>query len=338
MSSEPPSRLVDVAALAGVHVSTASRVLNSRDQANVRDETRQRILAAAKTLRYRPNAIARGLKTNTTTTIGLLVRSLRSPVMVEMARAAAARAWERGYVVVIAEDDGVITEQAWERLVHEGRIDGMLVASASTGGPILDFVNETSLPYVFVDHVHPGSGRNVSMRETDAGRIAAEHLIGLGHQRLAHLAGPPSFDSTRRRAEAFRIAAAAAGLPEPVEVTADFTEVDAARQARVLLTHATQPTAVFASALPHVIGIVAVARELGLRIPEDLSVITYDDDPLLDFLGTPITSIRMPMAELGRVATDALIAQINGEPPCDIEVSIQPAIVPRASTASPKGA
>jgi LacI family transcriptional regulator len=335
MPSEQPPRLVDVAARAGVHVSTASRVLNGREEANVRDETRDRILSAAAELRYRPNALARGLKTSSTTTIGLLLRTLESPVMAEMARAASARAWERGYVVVMAEDDGVITERAWERIVDEGRIDGLLVASAATGGPILDLLDGSRLPYVFVDHVHPGSGRNISLREADAGRIAAEHLIGLGHRRLAQLSGPPRFDSARRRSQAFHSAVLAAGLPEPLEVTSDFSADDAQREARALLADQPRPTGVFASSLSHAIGFLSAARETGLAIPQDVSVIAYDDHPLLDFLSPGVTSIRMPMGELGRVATDALIAQIDGDAPLDVEIATQPAIVPRSSTAPP---
>lgn len=335
MPSQKSPRLVDVAARAGVHVSTASRVLNGREEANVREETRERILLAASELRYRPNAIARGLKTSSTTTIGLLVRSLGNPVMAEMARAAAARAWERGYVVVIAEDDGVVTERAWERLVDEGRIDGLLVASASTGGPILDFVNDSRLPYVFVDHVHPGSGRNISMREADAGRIAAEHLIGLGHRRLAQLSGPATFDSARRRSQAFAACALAAGCSEPLEVVTDFHADEARLGAMALLSDRPRPTGVFASSLSHVLGLMAAVRDLHLRVPDDVSVIAYDDDPLLDVLRPPVTSIRMPLADLGRTAADALIAQISGEPPRDVEIAVQPSIVPRSSTASP---
>lgn len=337
MSIPPPPRLVDVAKRAGVHVSTASRVLSGSVAANVREDTRRRIQTAAAELRYRPNALARGLKTSTTTTLGLLVRSLSNPVMADMARAAAARAWELGYIVVIAEDDGVITERAWERLVSEGRIDGMLVASASIGGPILDFVDQASLPHVFVDHVHPGSGRNVAMREADAGRMAAEHLIALGHHHLGQITGPPAFDSDRRRAEAFREAVVAAGRPAPLRWVADYTEASASEAATAIFSAKHRPTAVFVSALSHAIGFIATAQRAGVRVPEDLSVIAYDDDPLLDYISVPTTSIRMPMAELGRIATDALVAQINGGAPADIEIPTLPIIVPRSSTAAPTG-
>ncbi|MSO48154.1 MAG: LacI family transcriptional regulator [Thermoleophilia bacterium] len=337
MSTKPPPRLVDVATRAGVHVSTASRVLNGSVDSKVRDETRQRVHAAAAELKYRPNALARGLKTSTTTTLGLLVRSLSNPVMADMARAAAARAWELGYVVVIAEDDGVITERAWERLVDEGRIDGMLVASASIGGPILDFVDQASLPHVFVDHVHPGSGRNVAMREADAGRMAAEHLLALGHHHFGQITGPPAFDSDRRRSEAFRETVLAAGDPAPVRWVADYTEASASEAAKAIFAAKHRPTAVFVSALSHAIGFVATAQHAGIRIPDEMSLICYDDDPLLDYVGVPVTSIRMPMAELGRVATGALIDQIDGKAPRDIEIPTLPIIVPRSSTTAPTG-
>ena len=303
----------------------------------MREETRRRVHAAATELRYRPNAIARGLKTSTTTTLGLLIRSLSNPVMADMARASAARAWELGYVVVIAEDDGVITERAWERLVREGRIDGMLVASASFGGPILDFVDQTSLPHVFVDHVHPGSGRNVAMREADAGRMAAEHLLALGHHQLGQITGPPAFDSDRRRAEAFRQTVLASGRPDPVRWVADYTEASASEAAKAIFASKQRPTAVFVSALSHAIGFIATAQRSGIRVPEDISMIGYDDDPLLDYISVPATSIRMPLAELGRVATDALIAQITGETPRNIEIPTLPIVVLRSSTAAPTG-
>jgi len=130
-------RLVDVAREAGVHASTVSRVLNDSDRAAVRPETRERILAAALRMRYRPNVLARGLKTSVTATFGMLVPSLRNPVYADIVRGAVAEAARLGYAVVLAEDDSTITEQTWDRLVEEGRIDGILVASAAPGNPVL---------------------------------------------------------------------------------------------------------------------------------------------------------------------------------------------------------
>jgi LacI family transcriptional regulator len=330
-----PTRLVDVAREAGVHVSTVSRVLNDRDGAAVRPETRERILAVAGRLRYRPNALARGLKTSTTTAFGMLIPSLRTPVYASIVRGAVAAAWRRGYVVLAAEDDGETTELAWDRLVQEGRIDGLLVSSIEPGGAILGLVEDSDLPYVFVNRREPGSEHNVSMREEDAGRLAAEHLIGLGHTRLGHIAGPLAIDTARRRADGFADAAQAAGLMEPALVEAPFDEAGGFDAVQELLARSPRPTAVFSSNLNQAIGALSGARRLGLRVPADVALISYDDDPLAGFLEVPLTTIRMPLVELGMLAVGALADQIDGAEPCDVEVATAPELVVRASTAPP---
>jgi DNA-binding LacI/PurR family transcriptional regulator len=326
------TRLVDVARAAGVHPSTVSRVLHDSDRAAVRPETRERILAVAKELRYRPNILARGLKTAATSTFGMLVPSLRNPVYADIVRGAVAEAARRGYVIVLAEDDSTVTEQAWDRLVEEGRIDGIIVASAAPGNPILQLVAGSRVPYVFVNRRVPGSGRNVYMREGDAGRLAAEHLIGLGHVALAQVAGPLGLDTASRRAAGFADAVVSAGLELPALVEAPFDERGAFDAMGRLLSRA-RPTGVYVSNLNQAIGVLARVRRSGLRVPDDLSLVTYDDDPLADFLEVPLTAIRMPLGELGAAAIDALAAQIDGEAPRDVEVTTPPQLVLRASTA-----
>jgi LacI family transcriptional regulator len=330
-----PTRLVDVAREAGVHVSTVSRVLNARDEAAVRPETRARILATAQRMRYRPNALARGLKTATTTTFGMLVPSLRNPVYATIVRGAVAEAWRRGYVVLLAEDDGTVTEQAWERLVDEGRIDGILVASVQPGRPILQLVAESRVPCVFVNRREPGSGRNVSMREEDAGRIAAEHLIALGHTLLGQIAGPLVLDTARRRAEGFADAALAAGLARPALVESPFQESSACLAIGDLMDTSERPTGVFISNLNQAIGGLAGVRRRGIRVPEEVSLISYDDDPLTEFLEVPLTTIRMPLFALGAQAISALAHQVDGGAPYDLEIETLPELVVRASTAPP---
>lgn len=328
-------RLVDVARAAGVHPSTVSRVLHDADRAAVRPETRERIMAAARELRYRPNALARGLKTAATATFGMLVPSLRNPVYAEIVRGAASEAARRGYVIVLAEDDSSVTEQAWDRLVEEGRIDGILVASAAPGNPILRLVAGSRVPYVFVNRCVPGSGRNVYMREGDAGRLAAEHLVGLGHVALAQIAGPLGLDTASRRAAGFSDAIVSAGLELPATVEAPFEERGAFEAMGRLLQSRSRPTGVYVSNLNQAIGALACVRRADVRVPEDMSLITYDDDPLAEFLEVPLTAIRMPLGELGAAAIGALAAQIDGDAARDLEVMTAPELVLRASTAPP---
>lgn len=335
MSARNSIRLVDVARAAGVHPSTVSRVLHDSDRAAVRPETRERILNVARELRYRPNVLARGLKTAATATFGMLVPSLKNPVYADIVRGAVTEAARRGYVMVLTEDDSTVTEQAWDRLVEEGRIDGIIVASAAPGNPILQLVSGSRVPYVFVNRRVPGSGRNVYMREGDAGRLAAEHLIGLGHVALGQIAGPLGLDTASRRAAGFSDAVVSAGLALPALVEAPFEERGAFEAMGRLLQSRARPTGVYVSNLNQAIGSLACVRRTGLRVPDDLSLITYDDDPLAEFLEVPLTAIRMPLGELGAAAIGALAAQIDGEPAKDLEVMTPPELVLRASTSPP---
>jgi DNA-binding LacI/PurR family transcriptional regulator len=328
-----PARLNDVARAAGVHSSTVSRVINRGGEVSVRPETRQRILDAAASLQYRPNAIARGLKLASTGTLGLLVPSLRNPVNSPIIRGAFDRAWERNFVLVLAEDNGesAVAEDAYERLVEEGRIDGLLIQSARLGNPQLDDFAAGLVPCVFMDRAHPRSGRNVVMRDGDAGRIVAEHLAGLGHRSLGHLAGPVELDTVARRRDGFVAAAEAAGL-EPLVLTAALSERGGYMAMRALLECPGAPTGVFIASLGQALGALAAVRDLGLRVPGELSIVCHDDDPVCEFLDPPLSAISMPLHELGASAVDMLIEQIEGGPPRDLVVATAPELLARAST------
>ena len=331
-----PARLGDVARAAGVHVSTASRVLNGSSGISIRPETRERILDVARELAYRPNAIGRSLKTSTTGALGLLVPSLRNPVLSAIVRGAFDRAWEQGFVLMVAEDASDSAAQgAYERLVAEGRIDGLLVTSARPGSPALDRFANSAVPTIFLNRRHASSNRNVVMREEDAGALAAEHLLGYGHTRLAHVAGPPELDTAQRRLEGFLAAARAAGVAEPAVAHAELDERAGFGAMQALLAGESRPTAVFVSNINQLVGALAGARALGLRVPADVSVVAYDDDPVAEFLDPPVTTIRMPLLELGVRGVDALIDQFEGGAPRDIVLQTPPDLVARSSVAPP---
>jgi DNA-binding LacI/PurR family transcriptional regulator len=328
-----PARLDDVARAAGVHVSTVSRVINGRADVSVRPETRQRILAAARELQYRPNAIARGLRLATTGTLGLLVPSLRNPVNSAIVRGAFDRAWERSFVLVLAEDsdESEAAEEAYERLVEEGRIDGLLIQSARLGNTHLDDFSEGPVPCVFIDRAHPGSGRNVTMRDADAGRIAAEHLLELGHRSIAHLAGPDELDTVARRRLGFVERVRAAGCA-PAVLSAPLSERGGQAAMQELLARTGRPTAVYIANINQALGAVAAVRSAGIRVPDELSLLCHDDDPVCEYLDAPLTAIRMPLDELGSTAVDVLLDQIDGGAPRDVEVGTAPELVRRRST------
>jgi DNA-binding LacI/PurR family transcriptional regulator len=332
----PRKRLVDVARTAGVSKSIASRVLNGDPALLVRPETRERVLRAASQLGYRPHAAARSLKRAETGALGLLVPPLTNPVYVRIIRGAFERALERDFVVLLVEDvDPLQAESTASRLVQAERIDGLMIASAQPGHPLLRSLRRDRVPHVFVNRGVPRSGRNVVIDEAGASAAALRHLLHLGHCRIGHVAGPRALDTARRRTMGFVEAASAHGLR--VEVAeGDFGESGGAAAARELLERRPDLTALYTSTLSQAVGVYHTAWELGLAVPAELSLIGYDDMPLAEYLRPPLTTVRTPLAELGAAAVDALVDQLLGGKPRDVVVGAGPGVVVRASTGEPR--
>lgn len=330
---QQPPRLRDVAELAGVHPSTVSRVLAGSTDVRARPETLERIRTSARQLGYRPNALARALRMANVGALGLLVPTLRNPVFSAVTRGAYQRAWERNFVVVLAQDGGG-DDAVYERLVQEGRIDGLLVASGRPGSPLAERLRQSTTPHVFLSRGEPGSRRNVVMREEDAGRLAAHHLLELGHRHIGTLAGPAGLDNAQRRTAGLARATRDAGGQLTV-VHGELDEQAGFDGMRELLGAPQRPSAIFVTNLNQSIGALAAARAAGFRIPEDISIVVCDEDPVNDFLSPRLTAVRMPVEEAGAVAADALIGQVQGDAPADVVVPTAPELVLRTSTAPP---
>ena len=330
------ARLLDVARAAGVSKSTASRILNDSPDISVRPHTRERVLETARRLDYRPHAAARGLRRAETGSIGLVIPNLAMPVYARIVRGAFRRALERDFVVLLAEDlVARETNDVFARLVRAGRIDGLIVASASPGHPLLRSVKQLATPHVFANRAVRGSGRSVVMDDASASAAAVEHLVQLGHERIGHVGGPRTLDPARRRAAGFRKQAERLGLAEAPVVEGEFSERGGSQAARSLLEGNPGLTALYVSTLAQAVGALHEAAQLRLRVPEDLSLVTYDDMPLADYLRPPLTTIRMPLSELGAAAVDALVEQLLGGEPHDVVVPGEPEVVVRSSTAPP---
>jgi DNA-binding LacI/PurR family transcriptional regulator len=330
------ARLLDVARAAGVSKSTASRILNDSPHISVRPVTRERVLENARRLDYRPHAAARGLRRAETGSIGLVIPSLATPVYARIVRGAFRRALERDFVVLLAEDlVAGETTKVFTRLVRGGRIDGLIVASARPGHPLFRSLRRLVIPHVFVNRAVRGSGRSVTMDDERASAAALDHLVELGHERIGHVSGPHTLDPARRRAAGFRAHAERLGLGSLPVAGGEFTESGGSEAARRLLEANRDVTALYVSSLAQAVGALHAAAQLGRRVPEDLSVITYDDMPLAEYLRPPLTTIRMPLAELGAAAVDALVEQLLGGEPKDVVVGGEPKVVLRSSTAPP---
>ncbi|KUO15569.1 LacI family DNA-binding transcriptional regulator [Streptomyces dysideae] len=335
------ARLVDVAERAGVSKATVSKVLNGRQDLSVRPETRRRVHEAAEALGYRPHSGARALAGASTHALALLVPALNNPTYVTIARGAYQRARELGYLSLLAEDfDGQEADESFNDLVQEGRVDGLLIASARPSHPLLDALSRSPVPHVFLNRSVEGSGRNVTMDVARSSVTALDHLHSLGHRAVGHIAGPPGITPSEVRKEAFLRHAEELGLSAAPVASGDFTEDGGVACALELLRPAdggTRPpvTALYTSSLAQAIGAMAAVRHLGLRIPEDVSVVGNDDLPVVAHLSPPLTTVAMPLYELGAAAVEALVAAIQGAPLGDVVVPTEPCLMLRRSTARP---
>jgi DNA-binding LacI/PurR family transcriptional regulator len=332
----PRARLSDVAAAANVSKSIASRILNGYPGLSVREETRLRVVEAARRLDYHPHAGALAVARAQTGALAFLVPPLSNPVYVRIVRGAFAEALRHDLVVLLVEDlDPKAARDTLTRLVRSGRVDGLIIASATPRHPLVRALrSDDAIPHVFVNRAVPGSDRNVTMDDARASVAAWNHLAELGHRRVGLVAGPADVEPSRRRQRAFVTEAARGGVEVPVE-HADFVEAAGARAAHALLDREPALTALYSNSLSQAVGVLRAARVRGLAVPARLSVITYDDMPLADHLVPSLTTVRMPLAELGAAAVAAVVAQLKGERTGDVVVETRPEVLVRESTAPP---
>ncbi|MFJ9884727.1 LacI family DNA-binding transcriptional regulator [Streptomyces sp. NPDC091287] len=331
------ARLIDVANRAGVTKSVVSRVLNGDPTLSARDETRRRVRDAAEALGYQPHAGARALARAQARAIALLIPDLTNPVYARIIRGAYQRALERGYVLLFIEDaPGRRADDMLLDLVNTGRVDGLLIASARPGRQWQHSTELAAVPHVFVNREVRGSHRNVTTDLAGASAVAVRHLADHGHRRIGHVAGPQRVPSSAARRRGFLAEADRLGLASAPVAHGAFSEEGGAKAAIRLLTGHPDLTALYVSTLGQAIGVLHAARQCERSVPGDLSVITYDDLPLADYLDPPLTTVAMPLQELGAAAVDALWDQLSGSPPHNVNVPAQPTVVPRQSVASPR--
>lgn len=316
--------------------SIASRVLNGRTDLVVRPETTERVLRAQRELDYRPNAYARALTQRQSGVVSLLLPDLTNPANAYIARGAVDEAQQRGFTVLLDEDgDSRDPDQVISGLLRSGRVDGIIVGSIVKGHRLPAALSRERFPHVFVNRAVRGSGRNVVLDSGLASEAAVGYLHRLGHRHLGHVAGPLTLSPARDRRRRFLATAARHGLPEPIVVEGEFSERGGAFAADRLLSDHPEVTAVYASSIGQGIGILHTVWRHGLAIPEQISVIAYDDLPVAEFTVPPLTTVRVSLGALGAAAVDALLAQIDGSLPRDVKVPVTPEIMVRESTASP---
>ncbi|WP_405718816.1 LacI family transcriptional regulator [Streptomyces sp. NBC_01537] len=327
---------------AGVSLGTVSNVLNRPD--SVSDHTRQRVLAVIERLGYVRSESARQLRAGRSRIIALLVLDMANPFFVEMARGAQQAARAAGLAVMMCNSAADPAEEAdYLAMFAEQQVRGVLVTP--TGDDAADgrlhVLRSRGIPFVYADRDQPSAEAcSVSMDDVAGGRLAVRHLLTEGHRKVVYLSGPAHLAQSRDRHAGALAAFAEAGLP-PDRLTvleAARFDVTAGREAAGrLLGMADRPTAVFCANDLLALGVLQALYAAGLRVPEEMAIVGYDDIDFASAAAVPLTSVRQPAHRIGRTAAELLIAETDeGAPAAHAHQRIvfQPELVVRASSLS----
>ncbi|ACS78410.1 LacI family DNA-binding transcriptional regulator [Maridesulfovibrio salexigens] len=313
------STIRDVARLAQVSTATVSRVINSPD--SVREKTREKVLRAMKMCNYKYNALARGFATKKSNTIGLIIPNINNPVFAESTLGVQEYAEEKQIKVILGNTSYKISqEESLIKALRESQVDGLIITTTNPKGEIIKSLTDEGIPFVLLfSTVKNGPVSAVGVDNYRGGYVATEHLISLGHRRIGMIAG--SFTVTDRsyhRWHGYRQCLKDHGLPydKDLLVQTEYSLSGGRDSIKQLLKHGSPPSAVFCSNDYIALGAIKGAREAGLSLPEDLSIVGFDDMPTASYMVPALTTIRQPAYEMGRRACELLLQKMeNPEKP-----------------------
>jgi LacI family transcriptional regulator len=336
-----PPTLRDVAQQAGVHPATASRALNPETRNLVNEDTANRVMKVAKALGYRPNPIARSLKTARSATVGLMVPDLTNPLFPPIVRGVEQVLSPVGYSAwIVNTDNDADREKSQVLSLRSRQVEGFIMATATLVHPLLEQLHAEGVPMVLVNRrLADGNVPSVTPDDAAGAAMAVAHLTDLGHTRIAHIAGPQDTSSGVARLRAYREALAGHGIavdPSLIVTCSAWTETEGARGLRELLDSGADFTAVLGGNDMIALGCYDVLEERGLRCPGDLSVVGFNDVPFVDKLRPPLTSIHVPHQEMGAEAAHLLLDILQNPGRHPRSVLLPPSIAVRQSTAPPK--
>jgi LacI family transcriptional regulator len=325
----------DVATLAGSSRSTVARALSG--EGYVGKAVRERVLAAATELGYVPDAMARSLRKQTSRTIGVLVSNLRDPFYADLASGIGERARRAGFTMILVDDRGSVDEELAAAKVFVGmRAAGVVVTPLSA--EVTEYLRSQWVPVVEADRTFSGGVGDTALHDNaGAARRGTDLLIGLGHRRIALLADETSWTTGADRYSGYRLSLTEAGIDfDPTLVSTPRSDVEEARATVVdLLTSPNRPTAVFALNSVLAEGLWRAALDLGMRVPDDLSIISFDDAPWMSMVTPGVTAVAQDAVGLGDAAMSQLLARIDQPDAEPGNVVIDARMRPRGSTAQP---
>jgi LacI family transcriptional regulator len=299
------------------------------------------VIQAAQSLGYRANRIARGLKTSRSHTIGVLIPDITNPLFPPILRGIEDRLDDAGYTsLIVNTDNDPDRERSHLDAMRARQVDGFISATARLDRELLAELAAGGTPLVLVNRsLEDGSVPAVTVNDRQGIRLAVEHVVALGHTRIGHVAGPQNLSTGHRRYLGFIEAIRAAGLDAPAEYfrfSTSFTEEEGSRVCAELLDLAGELTAIVAANDLLAIGCYDALQARGLGCPADMSVVGFNDMPFVDRLRPPLTSVRVPQREIGKVAADLLLEQLTDGSQSAREILLEPTLSVRGSTAAPR--
>jgi LacI family transcriptional regulator len=328
--------MTHVAREAGVSTQTVSRVLN--DRPDVSPETRERIKDIIRKLGYQPNAMARSLASDRTRTLGLITEDFSDYFFTQVIAGAEEEARRHGYLFMLGSTERNLQDDPeYIRLLRERHVDGFLFSRPSTESGSIHIADliRSGIPVVNAACYFPEEICTVvDIDNVTGGRLAAQHIKEGGHERVATIHGPAGWKSVSDRAKGFmhQLNTYGLSLKPQLVVEGDWSYESGYRTMQQLLSRGESFTALFVHNDQMAIGAMRALRQIGRRVPNDVSVIGYDDIPAAEFAVPPLTTVRQPMRELGAVATRLLIKAIEEGEQNDEEVFLQPELIIREST------
>ena len=330
----------DVAKRAGVDPSTVSRIINNDPKLSVREETRLRILETIRELGYQPNSIARNLRLNTSGTIGMLIPDITNPLFPAVIKGVESFSSEKDLSLILC-NTGDLPEKELKmiRFLLNRRVDGLLLASVHMRDETIAEVEKSGVPYVLVNRGNRKDAGAYVVADNAAGaKMAVRHLIDLGHRKIAHIAGFLYTDSGIERLEGYRkeLNLADIRLDSEYIVEAGYSELGGYKAMNKLLLLPDPPTAVFAVNDLTAMGALLAMNEHGVRVPEDISIVGFDDIWVVERITPALTTVKVPLYEMGYLAMNMLFQKMKEVPIEQERIILESSLVVRRSTAAVK--
>ncbi|HWD40328.1 MAG TPA: LacI family DNA-binding transcriptional regulator [Fimbriimonas sp.] len=330
--------LKDVAGIAAVSTSTASRILHG-GTIRVAPETRERVIRAAESLNYRANSVARSLRTRITRTVGILIPDIQNLVYAQLIAGAEEAAQSNGYALLLMNSSSQERRRAFFDLLAEDRLDGLIIADATLEDHWIEHLQGSGKAFLLVNRHPLNSAPYLTLDEQAGAALGVRHLISLGHRNIAYFSGPPGHEGADERKVGALLEAQALGAPIPADhmFACGLAGEGADAAVEQMLSLRERPTAIATGSIVIAFAAAKSIQNRRLRIPEDISIIGFHDTPVAAYVTPGITTVEMPLLELGRRAMVHILSRVSGiDCPSETIRTPAPRIVLRQST-GPRG-